>query len=128
MRGNMRRDLRSTALCALVLGAALALSGPAFAGCEGMREFTGLLQGLKKGDKGSFVVDNRQGDKVSFNRDATSKVVDESGGPTPKAEWDQLANGDFVTVCWKFTDKPRKAYTVTVKPLPKDNASDEKGE
>ena len=120
------RNLRSIGLlCTLVMGTALVLGTPAFAGCEGMREFTGLLQGMKKGEKGSFVVDNRQGDKVSFVRDKTSSVVDESGGATPKAEWDQLANGDFVTVCWKMADKPRKAYKVTVMPAPKENTTEE---
>ncbi len=122
----MRKGLRTMTLwSALLLGASLVLSGPAFAGCEGMREFTGILQGMKKGDKGAFVLDNRQGDKVKFIRDATSTVVDESGGATPKAEWDKLANGDYVSVCWKFTDNPRKAYKVTVKPAPKDSAEDE---
>lgn len=122
----MRKGLRAIALwSAVVFGASLALSSPAFAGCEGMREFTGLVQNMKKGKKGGFVVDNRQGDKVKFIRDDTSTVVDESGGAKPKAEWDQLANGDYVSVCWKFTDNPRKAYKVTVKPAPKDAASEE---
>jgi hypothetical protein len=51
--------------------------------------------------------------------------VDESGGAKPKTEWDNLANGDYVSVCWKFTDNPRKAYKVTVKPAPKDEAAEE---
>jgi len=122
----MRKSLRVAALWSVVvLVAAAGLGAPAFAGCEGMREFTGILQGMKKGDKGAFVVDNRQGDKVKFIRDATSTVVDESGGATPKKEWDNLANGDYVSVCWKFTDNPRKAYKVTVKPAPKDGAAEE---
>ena len=122
----MRKGLRSIALwTVLVVGASLVLSGPALAGCEGMREFTGLLQNMKEGKKGGFLVDNRQGDKVKFIRDATSAVVDESGGVKPKADWDDLANGDYVSVCWKFTDDPRKAYKVTVKPAPKDSAEDE---
>ena len=58
-------------------------------------------------------------------RDATRTVVDESGGAKPKAEWDALANDDYVSVCWKFTDNPRKAYKVTVKPAPKDDAKDD---
>ena len=122
----MRKGLRSIALWSLLLvGASLVLTGPAFAGCEGMREFTGLLQGMKKGKKGGFLVDNRQGDKVKFIRDDTSTVVDESGGAKPKADWDDLANGDYVSVCWKFTDNPRKAYKVTVKPAPKEEATEE---
>ena len=122
----MRKSLRVAAWWSvLVVSASLAFGAPAFAGCEGMREFTGLLQGLKKGEKGGFVVDNRQGDKVKFIRDKTSTVADESGGATPKDEWDKLANGDYVSVCWKFTDNPRKAYKVTVKPAPKENTTEE---
>jgi hypothetical protein len=109
----------------LLVVASLVLSGPAFAGCEEMREFTGLLQNMKKGKKGGFLVDNRQGDKVKFIRDDTSAVVDESGGATPKTEWDKLANGDYVSVCWKIADNPRKAYKVTVLPAPKEAAEDE---
>jgi len=121
----MRNSLRGIALwSALVIGASLVLSGPAFAGCEGMREFTGLIQSMKKGNKGGFVVDNRQGDKVKFIRDETSAVVDESGGAKKKEKWDDLANGDYVSVCWKFTDNPRKAYKVQVKPAPKEAAED----
>ena len=122
----MRKSLRALALwSALLVGAPLAFASPAFADCEGMREFTGLVQGMKKGNKGGFVVDNRQGDKVKFVRDTTSAVVDESGGAKPKAEWDDLANGDYVSVCWKFTDNPRKAYKVTVKPKPAEEAAEE---
>jgi hypothetical protein len=122
----MRKSLRALALWSVLLaGTSLVFAGPAFADCEGMREFTGLLQNMKKGAKGGFVVDNRQGDKVKFIRDATSVVADESGGAKPKAEWDSLANGDYVSVCWKFTDNPRKAYKVTVKPAPKDEAAEE---
>ena len=122
----MRKSLRTMALWTLlVAGSSFLFAGAAFADCEGMREFTGLVQSMKKGNKGGFVVDNRQGDKVKFIRDATSAVVDESGGAKPKSEWDHLANGDYVSVCWKFTDNPRKAYKVTVKPAPKEAAEDE---
>ena len=122
----MHKSLRGIALwSALVIGTSLVFAAPASAGCEGMREFTGLIQNMKKGEKGGFVVDNRQGDKVKFIRDATSAVVDESGGEKPKAKWDDLANGDYVSICWKFTDDPRKAYKVQVKPAPKDAAADE---
>jgi len=122
----MRKGLRALGLwSALLAGASLAYANPALANCEGMREFTGLVQGMKTGPKGGFVVDNRQGDKVKFIRDATSTVVDESGGAKPKKDWDDIANNDFVSVCWKFTDNPRKAYKVTVKPLPKDGAAEE---
>jgi hypothetical protein len=121
----MRKSVRAMAVWSVLAFGASVLASPAFADCEGMREFTGLVQSMKKGDKGGFVVDNRQGDKVKFIRDATSTVVDETGGEKPKAEWDQLANGDYVSVCWKFTDDPRKAYKVTVKPAPKEAAEEE---
>jgi hypothetical protein len=122
----MRKSLRIVVLgSVLAIGTSLGFASPALADCEGMREFTGLLQGMKKGEKGGFVVDNRQGDKVKFIRDATSVVVDESGGPKKKENWDDLANGDYVSVCWKFTDNPRKAYKVQVKPAPTDEAQEE---
>jgi len=122
----MRQSVRSVVLgSVLLLGTSLAVASPAFADCEGMREFTGLLQGMKKGEKGGFVVDNRQGDKVKFIRDATSTVVDESGGEKKKEKWDDLANGDYVSVCWKFQDNPRKAYKVQVKPAPKETGEEQ---
>jgi hypothetical protein len=121
----MHKRLRSLAFGSAVLfGLSLAFASPAFADCEGMREFTGIVQGMKKGKKGRFVVDNRQGDKVKFIRDKTSEVVDERGAGKPKTEWDQLANGDYVSVCWKFTDNPRKAYKVQVKPQPQEAGED----
>jgi hypothetical protein len=122
----MRKSLRGIAgwTAALLVAAPLLAASPAFADCEGMREFTGLLQSMKKGNKGGFVVDNRQGDKVKFVRDETSAVVDERGGDKPKAKWDDLANGDYVSVCWKFTDNPRKAYKVVVKPAPSEAAEE----
>jgi hypothetical protein len=122
----MHQSLRGIALWSvLVIGTSLVFAAPASAACEGMREFTGLIQNMKKGEKGGFVVDNRQGDKVKFIRDATSTVVDETGGEKPKAKWDDLANGDYVSVCWKFADDPRKAYKVQVKPAPTEAATEE---
>jgi hypothetical protein len=122
----MRKSVRSLALgSALLFGTSLLFASPAFADCEGMREFSGLVQGMKTGKKGRFVVDNRQGDKVKFIRDATSVVVDERGTDKPKADWDDVKNGDYVSVCWKFTDNPRKAYKVQVRPAPADSAEDE---
>jgi hypothetical protein len=62
---------------------------------------------------------------VKFIRDATSVVVDERGGDKPKTKWDELANGDYVSVCWKFQDNPRKAYKVQVRPAPQEAAEEE---
>jgi hypothetical protein len=125
---EMRKGLRTIALWSvLMIGASLALSGPAFAGCEGtLAEFSGTVQSMKKGQKGGLVIDNRMGDKVKFIRAETSKVSDESGGAKPKADWDDLANGDYVSVCWNRMEKgTRKAYQVIVRPAPKESAEDE---
>jgi len=109
-----------------LVGASLPLVAPparAAGECEGMRSFTGMIQKFKKGKKGRFVVDNRMGDKVKFVKPDSPRIVDQRDAPKPKQKWADLRNGDYVMVCWKFTDNPRKAYTVVVKPPP-----DEKGE
>jgi hypothetical protein len=122
----MRYWLRSFALVAVVAVAVPFVAAPAMAGdCDGMRQFSGLVQKFKKGNKGKFVVDNRMGDKVRFVRDPSSKVVDERGGEKPAAEWDDLKNNFHVKVCWKFTDDPRKAYTVYVQEPPAEAGEDE---
>lgn len=122
----MRYRLRSFALVAAMTFAVPLIAAPAMAGdCEGMRQFSGLVQKFKKGNKGKFVVDNRMGDKVRFVRDASSEVVDERGGEKPATEWDDLKNNNYVKVCWKFTDDPRKAYTVYVQEPPAEDGEDE---
>ena len=72
-----------------------------------MREFSGKVD--KISSKKLFV-DNRMGDKVSFLK-ADDVVVEGE-----KTEWDKIKKNDWVTVSWKFIDKPRKAYKVVVKP------------
>lgn len=117
-------SLRVLALSTLIAaGGFVAVPAVAADECSGMRQFSGLVQNLKKGDKGNLVVDNRMGDKVKFFRDATATVADQTG--SGRAEWDQLKNGDYVSVCWKFTDNPRKAYKLYLKPAPADTAADE---
>ena len=122
----MRKKLFPFILAAAAFAVAIP-AVPAFAGeCEGMRQFTGAVQGFKKGKKGRFVLDNRQGDKVKFVKPEAPKIVDERSDPSkPKAEWSDLKNGDYVSVCWKFTDNPRQAYTIYVMDKPKDSAVDE---
>ncbi len=97
-------------LLALALSLAFASSASAQ-----MREFTGMVD--KISDK-KVIIDNRQGDKVSFNR------VDETVVEGEKTEWDDIKKADWVTVHWKFVDKPRKAYKMVVLP-PRDEAGEE---
>jgi len=63
-------------------------------------------------------VDNRMGDKVSFSR------VDETVVEGEKTEWDKVKKDDWVSVSWKFTDKPRKVYKVLVKPPQEEPGED----
>lgn len=79
--------------------------------CDGMqRSFEGELQ-KAKGD--TIVVDNKKGDKIKFVQPPTPDVSGE------KTAWEDLKKGDWVAVCSKMLEKPRKAYKVSVMP-PKD--------
>jgi translation initiation factor IF-1 len=60
--------------------------------------------------KKKFIVDNRQGDKVSF---VFIKDTEVSG---KKKLAKKIKKGDWVTVSWRFVDKPRKAYKIVVLP------------
>ena len=77
-----------------------------------MREFSGRLDTITKK---KMIVDNRQGDKVSFVR------VDETVVEGEKEDWDKLKKKDWITVSWKMMDKPRKAYKVVVQPPKEDD-------
>lgn len=81
-----------------------------------MREFTGRIDRISKT---KMIVDNRMGDKVSF---VPADDVAVSG--EEKTKWGDLKKGDWVTVSWKFVDKPRKAYLVAVLP-PKDEEGED---
>jgi hypothetical protein len=85
---------------ALLLGSSLAQAQ--------MREFTGRIDRVSKK---RMIVDNRMGDKVSFVPAEKTEVIGEG-----KTEWKELKKKDWVTVSWKFVDKPRKAYKVQVLP------------
>ena len=87
---------------------------PAHAGAD-YREFTGRIDKI---NKKKLIVDNRQGDKVSFVPIDTTEVSGE------KTEWKKLKRKDWVTVSWKFVDKPRKAYKVLVLPPRGESGSD----
>ena len=103
----MKKLNRILVLLALIgfVGGGLALA-PEPADAQ-MREFTGRIDKLKKK---KFIVDNRMGDKVSFSKIDDTEVTGE------KDSWKKLKKGDWVTVSWKFIDKPRKAYKIVVLP------------
>ncbi len=71
------------------------------------REFSGRIDMVKKN---KFIVDNRQGDKVSFVFIPETEVTGE------KKSVKKVRKGDWVTVSWKFVDRPRKAYKIVVLP------------
>ena len=96
---------RSVLLVAVsILTAALMI--PSLASAQ-YREFSGRIDMTKKN---KFIVDNRQGDKVSFVFIPETEVSGE------KKSVKKIKKGDWVTVSWKFVDKPRKAYKVVVLP------------
>jgi hypothetical protein len=90
-------------LAAVLFAASLVL--PPIASAQ-MREFTGRID---KVNKKQMIVDNRMGDKVKF---VYAKGETEVEGT--KTDWKKLKKKDWVTVSWKFVDKPRKAYKVVV--------------
>jgi len=100
---------RSLLLAAVSLLTA-ALMIPASASAQ-YREFSGRIDMVKKN---KFIVDNRQGDKVSFVFIPDTEVSGE------KKSVKKIKKGDWVTVSWKFVDKPRKAYKIVVLPPRKD--------
>jgi hypothetical protein len=79
------------------------------------REFTGKVDKINKSE---MIVDNRQGDKVKFEKLDSTTVEGE------KKDWKNVKKNDWVTVHWKMIDKPRKAYKVVVLP-PKAEAGEE---
>ena len=113
----MKRTFCTLGLMAFALVAtSVALPAPASAQ---YREFTGRIDQVSSK---KLIVDNRKGDKVSFVPVDDSQIsVQEGFQPKDKKEsWDDLAKGDWVTVSWKFVDKPRKAYKVLLLP-PRDD-------
>jgi len=102
----------------LALGIALfaAAVWPSTASAQ-YREFTGRIDRIG-GDK--MIVDNRKGDKVSFMKVESTTVEGEG-----KKSWGDLKQKDWVTVSWKFVDKPRKAYKIVVIPTPEESGEDE---
>jgi len=103
----MKTATRRYVIAAGALIAVALLVAPSLVSAQ-MRTFTGRIDRISKK---KMIVDNRMGDKVSFVPTETTEVSGEG-----KAEWKDLKNKDWVTVHWKFVDKPRKAYKVEVLP------------
>ncbi|MBW2291480.1 MAG: hypothetical protein JRG89_07875 [Deltaproteobacteria bacterium] len=106
-----RRSLLLVTLMVAVSFSTAALLVPTSASAQ-YREFSGRIDMVKKN---KFIVDNRQGDKVSFVLIPDTEVSGE------KKSVKKLKKGDWVTVSWKFVDKPRKAYKVVVLPPREDD-------
>jgi hypothetical protein len=102
--------LALVALVALIVPVAM----PGAASAQ-MREFVGKVDKI---DDKKLIVDNRKGDKVSFDKVAETAVEG------TKTEWKAIKKDDWVSVSWKMIDKPRKAYKVVVMP-PKEEAGED---
>ena len=109
----MRKVASHLALGAAGLLVACCLLLPGLASAD--KDFTGRIDKISKK---KMIVDNRQGDKVSFN------FVPESEVSGLKSEVKKLTRKDWVTVSWKFVDKPRKAYKIEVIPEKKEAGDD----
>jgi hypothetical protein len=109
----MPANARRTFWIAATLFLALTFVGPSLASAQ-YREFTGKIQKISKK---KFIVDNRQGDKVRFEFVKDTEVSGE------KKKIKDIKVNDWVTVSWKFIDKPRKAYKIKVIP-PRETEED----
>ncbi len=88
----------------IAVALALILSGEASAE---FREFSGKVTEIS-GDK--MVIENRQGDRVSFRRTKATTVTG------AKKRWQAIEAGDRVSVSWKMIDVPQVAYKIVVMP------------
>jgi len=104
---NRNTGTRRYIVLASILFVAALMAAPSLATAQ-MREFSGRVDKISKK---KMIVDNRQGDKVSFVPIETTEVEGQE-----KTSWGDLKKGDWVKVSWKFIDKPRKAYKVVVLP------------
>jgi len=110
----MIRMKRAAAIAMSVLVAA-ALLAPGMASAQ-LRDFEGKVDSISES---KIIVDNRKGDKISFDKTADTTVEGKA------TAWDAVKKGDWVAVGSKMMEKPRKAYKVTVKDAPADAAVDE---
>jgi len=106
---------KRTALLALSFAAALAVPLAASAECDG-RVFEGKVD--KVNEKQIFV-DNRKGDKLAFTK------IDSTAVSGLKTKWEDIKTSDWVAVCSKMLEKPRKAYSVEVKTPPAEKGVEE---
>ena len=107
---RVARKAGQTMLLALVASMLWAASASAQ-----MREFTGQVDKIQEK---KVIVDNRKGDKVSFNK------LDETVVEGEKTKWEDVKAKDWVTVHWKFVDNPRKAYKMVVLPPQQEAGED----
>ncbi len=103
----------SKIVCRFALVAAVALALPLAAASIASAQYREFSGKVDKITKTKLFVDNRMGDKVSFEK------LDETTVEGERATWDDIKKDDWVTVSWKMMDKPRKAYKIVVQP-PKD--------
>ena len=91
----------------LLAGLAVVLWASSAGAQTQLREFTGQVDEVAD-DR--IVVDNRMEDRIVFIR------IDETIVRGRRGDWSELKRKDWVTVSWKFVDKPKKAYVVHVLP------------
>jgi hypothetical protein len=105
----MRKLVSGIALLALIV-----LVVPGIASAQ-FREFKGRVDKI---NKKQLIVDNRQGDKLTFK---PAKDVTVEG---EKDAWKRIKKTDWVIVSWKMMDEPRIAYKVVVIPKEKEAGED----
>ncbi len=106
----MRKCSAGIALVALV-----ALLLPGIAAAQ-FREFRGKVDRI---NQRQLVIDNRQGDKLKFERGADVVVEGE------KDAYTRVKKNDWVIVSWKMADNPRVAYKIVVLPEQQEAGRDE---
>jgi hypothetical protein len=111
---RMSKALRRFALALFAL-AAVPLADPGIAHAQ-LRDFEGKVDTV---NEKKIIVDNRKGDKISFDKVADTTVEGD------KKSWEEVKKGDWVAVSSKMLEKPRKAYKVTVKPAPPEAGVEE---
>jgi hypothetical protein len=105
--GRLRRGSAGSLARAALAALGLVLLASAASAQAELREFTGQIDSV---DGGRMVVDNRMHDRMTFVR------VEETVVQGRRSAWSELQRRDWVTVSWKFVDKPKKAYVVRVLP------------
>jgi hypothetical protein len=102
----------------IALIACVGLVAPLLASEEASAQYREFAGKVDKIGKKKMLVDNRKGDKVSFQKSDATTVEGE------KKDWSKIKKNDWVSVSWKMMDKPRIAYKVIVMP-PKEEAGED---